>query len=102
MYPGSSVHEELEHLVEAGLSPLEALQAATLNPARYLEREQELGTVETGKIADLVLLEANPLEAIGNIRRIRAVIANGRYLDRAALAAQMNSNLKIAECRLPI
>jgi len=85
VFPGSSVHEELEHLVEAGLSPLDALRASTLNPARYLGREQDLGTVETGRLADLVLLDANPLMSISNTRRIRAVIANGRYFDRAEL-----------------
>ena len=82
---GYSLHRELELLVEAGLSPLEALRAATLNPARYLEATDSLGIVATGKLADLVLLEADPLEDIRNTRRIRAVIINGRYLDRHAL-----------------
>jgi imidazolonepropionase-like amidohydrolase len=85
IYPGSSVHDELERLVAAGLLPLEALRAATLNPARYLGWERELGAVEAGKLADLVLLDANPLDSIRNTRRIRAVIANGRYFDRAEL-----------------
>jgi cytosine/adenosine deaminase-related metal-dependent hydrolase len=85
LYPGFSLHDELELLVEAGLSPLEALRAATLNPARYLEATDSLGTVAPGKLADLVLLSANPLEDIRNTRRIAAVVLNGRYLDRAVL-----------------
>jgi len=71
-FPGFSLHEELELLVEAGLTPLEALQAATLNPARFLGKAQEFGTVEEGKRADLVLLDANPLEAISNTQKILA------------------------------
>jgi 8-hydroxy-5-deazaflavin:NADPH oxidoreductase len=83
IFAGSSLHDELALLVEAGLTPLEALQAATLNPARFLGRTTDLGTVTAGKLADLVLLEANPLEDIASTRRIRAVIADGR-LYRAA------------------
>jgi imidazolonepropionase-like amidohydrolase len=79
-YPGFSLHDELELLVLAGLTPLEALQTATLNPARYLGRERELGTIERGKLADLVLLDANPLDDIRNTRRIAAVVVGGRYL----------------------
>src|SRR5712692_7789084 len=86
-FPGFSLHEELGLLVEAGLTPMEALQSATLNPARFLGKEQELGTVEEGKIADLVLLDANPLQDISNTQRIHAVVVNGRLLDRVALDA---------------
>ena len=82
---GFGIHDELEELVSAGLTPAEALRTATLNPARYLGATDSLGTVEEGKLADLVLLEANPLEDIGNSRRISVVVANGRYFDRAAL-----------------
>ena len=85
LVPGLSLHRELERLTEAGLSPLEALQAATLLPARVFGVEDSLGTVETGKLADLVLLEANPLEAITNTRRIRAVVIDGRLLRRSDL-----------------
>lgn len=85
LYPGFSLHDELALLVEAGLTPLEALQAATLNPARYLGKEKEFGTIEKGKIAALVLLDANPLEDIGNTRRIRAVVVGGRYFNRDSL-----------------
>jgi imidazolonepropionase-like amidohydrolase len=77
---GFSLHDELQLLVEAGLTPLEALQAATRNPARCLNRLIDWGTVEPGKLADLVLLDANPLDDIRNIRRIRGVIVNGRLL----------------------
>jgi len=84
-FPGFSLHDELALLVQAGLSPMAALQAATLNPARFLGKETELGTVEKGKIADLVLLEANPLEDIRNTTKINSVVLNGRLLDRKAL-----------------
>ena len=83
--PGISLHVELESLVEAGLTPLEALRTATINPARVLGLADSLGTVEPGKLADLVLLDANPLESISNVRRIRAVVADGRLYRRADL-----------------
>jgi hypothetical protein len=83
--PGFGLHDELALLVDAGLTPLEALQAATLNPARFLRATDSLGTVEQGKVADLVILDANPLEDIRNTTKIRAVIVNGRYVDRAPL-----------------
>jgi imidazolonepropionase-like amidohydrolase len=82
VYPGVSLHDELTLLVKAGLTPMEALQAATLNPARFLGMEKDLGTVPRGRIADLVLLEANPLDDVGNTRRIAAVVMNGRFLPR--------------------
>ena len=72
-------------MVRAGMTPLAALQTATVNPARYLGREMTLGTIASGKSADLVLLDANPLEDVANVRRIRAVITAGRFLDRGAL-----------------
>jgi len=83
--PGFALHEELKLLVSAGFSPLEAIQAATLSPARYLGKEKDLGTIEVGKLADRVLLEANPLEDISSTRKIREVIVNGRYLSREKL-----------------
>jgi imidazolonepropionase-like amidohydrolase len=83
--PGLGLHRELVRLVEAGLTPLKALQAATLNPARVLSLENSLGTVKAGKLADLVLLDANPLEDISNTQRIRAVVADGRLYRRADL-----------------
>jgi imidazolonepropionase-like amidohydrolase len=85
LYPGFSLHEELAILVEAGLTPMQALQTATRNPARFMGREKELGTVQKGRLADLVLLDADPLADIHNTTKIRAVVANGRLYDRAAL-----------------
>ena len=87
VFPGFALHDELEALVRAGLTPAEALRAATLEPARYLEALESMGTVEAGKVADLVLLAANPLEDITNTRRIEAVVANGRFFDRVKLDA---------------
>jgi hypothetical protein len=85
VFPGFSLHDELALLVKAGLSPREALQAATVNPARFLGREATSGTVAAGKSADLVLLDADPSIDIANTTRIRAVVARGRLLDRAEL-----------------
>jgi Imidazolonepropionase and related amidohydrolases len=82
---GVSLHDELELLVKSGLTPLQALQTATLNPARYLEREEELGTVEEGKLADLVLLDKNPLEDIRNTTSISAVILDGKLMEKQTL-----------------
>jgi imidazolonepropionase-like amidohydrolase len=84
-FPGFGLHEELELFVEAGLTPLEALRTATLNPAEFLGKEKTLGTIEKGKFADLVLLDANPLEDIKNTTRIAAVVANGKYLPKSEL-----------------
>ena len=75
--PGYSLHNELEFLVNAGLSPLEALKSATLRPAEFLNLESQMGTIEVGKVADLVLLTANPLESISNTRKISLVISKG-------------------------
>ena len=83
--PGFSLHIELALLEAEGLTPLEALQAATLNPAKYIHGTDSLGTVAPGKLADLVLLDADPLTDIMNTTTIRAVVANGQYFDRAAL-----------------
>jgi len=85
IFPGFSLHEELQRFVAAGFTPLEALQTATLNPAKFLGIEDRLGTIEKGKLADMVLLDANPLDDIRNTQKIAGVIVNGRYLSRAEL-----------------
>lgn len=85
VFPGSALHDELALLVEAGLTPMQALQAATKGPADFLKKSKTQGTVEQGKVADLLLLDANPLEDIHNIRRIRALVLRGKLLDRDAL-----------------
>jgi imidazolonepropionase-like amidohydrolase len=81
--PGFCVHDELQALTEAGLSPLQALQTATINAARFLSRETTQGTIAVGKRADLVLLEADPLTDIRNTARIAAVIVRGKVLLKA-------------------
>ncbi|MDX2034150.1 MAG: amidohydrolase family protein [Blastocatellia bacterium] len=81
--PGFSLHQELELFVAAGLTPMEALQTATRNPARFLGQLASRGSVEKGKRADLVLLDADPLRDIRNTRRIHAVILGGRLIDSA-------------------
>ena len=85
VFTGFSLHDELALLVEAGLTPFEALSTATVNPAIFLGMEKQLGTIESGKIAEFVLLDANPLVDIRNTTKINTVIANGRLFDRMAL-----------------
>lgn len=85
VYPGFSIHDELELYVESGFSPGEALKTATINPAIFLGKEKELGSVEEGKIANLVLLNANPLEQISNTKKISSVILMGDYFSREEL-----------------
>jgi imidazolonepropionase-like amidohydrolase len=85
VFPGSSLHEELALLVQAGLTPMQALQAATKLPAEFLGKLQTQGTIEQDKIADLVLLDSNPLDDIHNTRKIRAVILRGKLLERSFL-----------------
>jgi imidazolonepropionase-like amidohydrolase len=82
--PGFGLHEELVLLAQGGLSPLEIIRVATLDPARYFGARDSLGTIEPGQLADLVLLDADPLRDIRNTRRIAAVVANGRLVDAAA------------------
>ena len=91
IFAGDGVHDELGELVKAGLTPAEALRAATLAGAEYLGRTAEFGTVATGRYADLVVLDANPLENIANSRTIRSVVFNGRLFDRAALDSMLAS-----------
>ena len=83
--PGRSLHEELEVLVKAGLTPLEALQTATINPAKYFNLEKELGAVKETMWADLLILDENPLKDIRNTQKINAVIKQGHYMGRSDL-----------------
>jgi imidazolonepropionase-like amidohydrolase len=91
--PGISLHLELQRFVAAGFTPLEALQTATLNPADFFNRRGDYGTVQIGRIADLVLLRANPLENIANTRSIAGVVADGHYLSSTDLE-QLRNRLK--------
>ena len=97
MFPGFSLHDELGYLVKGGLTPLEALQCATLNPAKWLHRIDALGTVEPGKLADLVLLDDDPLKDIHNTTKISEVFLGGRAFDRAALDRMLRSAEAAAE-----
>jgi imidazolonepropionase-like amidohydrolase len=90
--PGTSAHDELEDLVAAGLTPYQALRAATVNAARFLATPGDSGTVAVGQKADLVLLDANPLEEIGNSRRIAGVMLRGRWLSSRSIAKMLRQS----------
>jgi imidazolonepropionase-like amidohydrolase len=92
-WAGFSLHENLSQEVVAGLTPMEALQTATINAARFMGKEKDLGTIQKGKLADLVLLDANPLDEIHNTTKINAVVVNGRLLDRPALDKMLSDVL---------
>jgi imidazolonepropionase-like amidohydrolase len=89
--PGFGLHEELAFLASAGLTPFDVLRVATIEPARFLGMLDSLGTVETGKVADLVLLDADPLVDVRNTRRVSAVVSNGRLEDSLARRALLRS-----------
>jgi imidazolonepropionase-like amidohydrolase len=88
---GFSLHDELKLLVEAGLTPLEALQAATITPAQFLGIADSAGSIEAGKWADLVLLDQNPLEDINHTRLISAVVIDGKWLDKQTLQSMVKT-----------
>jgi len=90
VFPGFSLHDELALFVQAGLTPMQALQTATTIPAQYFSMEREVGTVSVGKLADLVVLDANPLTDIHNTRKINAVVANGHLLTKETLEKMLN------------
>jgi imidazolonepropionase-like amidohydrolase len=96
LVPGFALHDSIADLVRAGLTPMEALQAATSNPAEFLGRSNEQGTIAPGQRADLVLLDGNPLEDIHNTQKIQAVFLKGKYLDRAALDALLDKAAQFA------
>ncbi len=98
VFPGFSLHEELQRFMAAGFTPLEALQIATINPARFFGLENQLGAIEKGRLADLVLLSANPLEDIANTQKIAGVVVNGRYFNRTELD-QMLGRVEAAASR---
>jgi imidazolonepropionase-like amidohydrolase len=83
--PGHSLHRELELYVRAGFTPMEAIQAATITPARVMKLDREVGTIEVSKRADLIILDGNPLESISNIRKIKQVVKRGHVYDCAQL-----------------
>jgi imidazolonepropionase-like amidohydrolase len=99
VYPGFSLHEELALLVQSGLTPMEALQAATSRAAEFMGKSATQGTIERGKVADLVLLDADPLADIHSTSRIRAVVVRGKLLDRAALDTLLSSVEQFAASR---
>ncbi len=96
VFPGSALHDELALLVQAGLTPMQALQAATKGPADFLGKTRTQGTVEPGKFADLLLLDANPLDDIHNTKKIRAVILRGKLLDRPTVDGMLSAVEKFA------
>jgi imidazolonepropionase-like amidohydrolase len=101
IFPGLSLHEELRLFVDSvGMSPMEALESATRRPAEWLGLADSVGTIAPGKVADLVLLDANPLQNIANTRRIAAVVIRGRLLDRNGLDALLASVATMPDLRV--
>jgi hypothetical protein len=92
--PGFGLQQELMNLAHAGLSNLQVIQTATINPAKFLYMENELGTVTQGKQADLLILDDNPLADISNTQKIYAVIVNGRYLSSSDIKEMLNAQKK--------
>lgn len=93
--PGYSLHDELEMLLESGLTPLEVIESATHNPALYFEMDEKLGLIEEGYIADLIILYDNPLKNISNTKKIKSVIKNGNLMSRNHLDSLLNEQKKI-------
>lgn len=91
IFPGFSYHLEMEMLAEAGLPPLAVLQSATVGAARFMKSDKDYGTIAPGKVADIVVLDADPLSDIRNVRKIRGVFVAGTYADRAELDAMLSN-----------
>ena len=85
VYPGESLIDELQIFQQSGMSPADILRTATINGAMFLRKADKSGSVEVGKSADLVILNANPLDDIKAVRQVYSVFSRGRYFDRAAL-----------------
>lgn len=102
VFPGSSLHQELQLLVSAGLTPMQALQTATSNPAKFMANEKNLGSIMVGRAADMVLLNADPTKDIRNTTAIEAVVMNGKYLNRADLDAMLSAAQKSFEAAAPV
>lgn len=85
VFPGFAIHDELSELVVAGLTPTDALRTATIDAARFTGTARDYGSIEVGKVGDMILLDANPLTDIRNSAKIAGLFFNGQYLDRAAL-----------------
>jgi imidazolonepropionase-like amidohydrolase len=89
--PGFSIHHEMAMMVASGLTPFEVLVTGTRNPAIYFGTPEEFGTVEVGRRADLILLEANPLEDIGNVKRRAGVMVRGRWQPESAIQERLEA-----------
>lgn len=85
VYPGFAIHDEMTELVRAGLTPTEALRSATIDAARFSSKDKDFGSIEVGKAADMILLDADPLTDINNTRKISGLFFNGQYIDRIGL-----------------
>jgi len=96
LVPGASLHDELENFVRAGFTPAEALRSATLEPARFLGLSDSLGTIKLHKVADLVLLNANPLENIRNARLVAGVVTDGRWVSREEIRKRQRDRIAYA------
>jgi imidazolonepropionase-like amidohydrolase len=101
IFPGFSLHEELQRFVAAGFTPLEALQTATVNPAQFFGMQDQLGTIEKGKLADLVFLDGNPLEDIKNTQKVSGIVLNGRFYSRSDLQKMLQHVEETARKELP-
>lgn len=94
--PGFMLHDELETLVQCGLTPAEALKSATVIPVQFLMRDKDLGSVQPGKIADLLLLNDNPLEDVRNTRKLWAIVYGGKLLQQVEIEGLLRESERLA------